>query len=276
MKIFFKLLFSFSFVITLPLLASEVLATVNGYDITQEEVNEFVVKSIPGATYKDLNKVQKKTVVNQMIERRLVLEDAKIIHIEKSAEYQQALEKVKDKLMLDFWMKQKVEEINITNEESKRYYLENSEKFIRPASVKVRHILVTTEEEAVAIISKLKNSKNLENDFIKLAKSESTGPSASNGGELAWFRYEEMVPEFSSSAFSIKVGTITTKPVKTQFGYHIIYLEDKKNKGLIPYEDIKPTIIKTLRLKRFKVKLEELYKSMIKKANITKNKSYLL
>jgi len=276
MKIFFRLLLVFSFVITLPLLASEVLATVNGYDITEEEANIFIAKSIPGATYKDLDKVQKKIVVKQMIERRLVLEDAKKIHIEKSTGYQQALEKAKDKLMLDFWMKQKVEEINITKEEVKRYYLENSEKFIRPASVKVRHILVTTKEEAVAIISKLKNSKNLKNDFIELAKSESTGPSASNGGELDWFMYEQMVPEFSEAAFSIRVGTITTKPVQTQFGYHIIYLEDKKNKGLIPYEDIKPTIIKTLRLKRFKVKLEELYKSMRKRANITKNKSYLL
>ncbi len=276
MKIFFRLLLVFSFVITLPLLASEVLATVNGYDITEEEVNAFVVKSIPGANYKDLDKVQKKTVVEQMIERRLVLEDAKKIHIEKSSGYQQALEKAKEKLMLDFWMKKKVEEINITKEEVKRYYLENSEKFIRPAAVKVRHILVTTKEEAVAIISKLKNSKNLKNDFIELAKSESTGPSASNGGELAWFMYEQMVPEFSEAAFSIKVGTITTKPVQTQFGYHIIYLEDKRNKGLIPYEDIKPTIIKTLRLDRFKVKLEELRKSMRKRANITKNKSYLL
>jgi len=269
MRIFFKLFINLTLVTLIQVTASEVLATVNGYEITQEDVNAFVVQSVPGATYENLNKIQKKTVINQMIERRLALEDAKKNHIEKSEAYQKALQKVEEKLMLDFWMKKQVEEINITKKESKQYYFEHRKKFLQPASVKVRHILLATEEEALIVISELMNSKNLKKDFIKLAKSESTGPSAENGGELDWFVIDEMLPEFSEAAFRLQKGTITKRPVKTQFGYHVIYLEDKRERGVLPYKKVEEGIIKLLRLKKFKIKLENLRKKMKKTAKIS-------
>jgi len=268
MKIILRLFFFlFSFTI-IPLLASETLATVNGSDITKEEVNEFVVRSIPGMTYDSLNKAQQKGVVNKMIERKLFLEDAQKIHIEKNPEYQKALKKLKENLLLDFWMKIKVEEIEISDKKAKESYYENIKQITQPASVKVRHILVTTEEEAQALIQKLNKSKKLKYSFIKLAKSESTGPSAANGGELDWFVYEQMVPEFSEAAFALEKGTITKKPVQTQFGYHIIYLENKKEKTIISYEKVKPKIVQGLRIDRFKIKLENLSKKMKETAKI--------
>ena len=268
MRILFRLFFFLSSFVILSLSASEILATVNDSNITKEEVNEFVIRSIPGMTYDSLNKAQQKGVVTKMIERRLFLEDAKKIHIENNPDYQKALKKLQENLLLDFWMKIKVEEIEISEKKAKESYYENIKKITQPASVKVRHILVTTEEEALQIIAKLKKSKHLKRTFIELAKSESTGPSAVNGGELDWFVYEQMVPEFSEAAFALQKGTITETPVQTQFGYHVIYLENKKEKTIVPYEKVKPKIVQDLRIDRFKIKLENLSKKMKETAKI--------
>ena len=268
MRILFRLFFFLSSFVILSLSASEILATVNDSNITKEEVNEFVIRSIPGMTYDSLNKAQQKGVVTKMIERRLFLEDAKKIHIENNPDYQKALKKLQENLLLDFWMKIKVEEIEISEKKAKESYYENIKKITQPASVKVRHILVTSEEEALQIIAKLKKSKHLKRMFIELAKSESTGPSAVNGGELDWFVYEQMVPEFSEAAFALQKGTITETPVQTQFGYHVIYLENKKEKTIVPYEKVKPKIVQDLRIDRFKIKLENLSKKMKETAKI--------
>ncbi|SFV69965.1 Foldase protein PrsA precursor [hydrothermal vent metagenome] len=270
MKIILKLFMMFyTLFLSQSLIASEVVATVNGSDITQKDVNDFVVSSIPGASFSALTYEQQKGVINQMINRKLFLEDAKKMNIASRPEFIKELEKEKENLMLDFWMKDKVEEIAISDRDAKIYYRDNIQKFNRPASVKVRHILLASEAEARDIIQRLKRSNNLKKDFISLAKEKSTGPSAVNGGELDWFIKEQMVPEFSEAAFSLQKGKITTQPVKTQFGYHVIYLEDKKEQRLIPFEMVKSDIINVLRRLKFKAKLERLSKKMKKTAIIT-------
>lgn len=270
MKHIYKMIILMFSLIPMTLLASEIVATVNGSEITQQDVNEFVVASIPGASFDKLNETQKKSVVNKMIARKLFLEDAKKIHIDKNPAFIVALQKMKENLMLDYWMKKKVEEIFISDEEAKTYYQKNKKKFYRSASVKVRHILVATEAEAVTIINELENYKgNLKEKFIELARTKSTGPSAVHGGELDWFIKEQMVPEFSTAAFLLQKNTITKQPVQTQFGYHVIYLEDKKEQGYIPFENVKADIVKSLRLVQFKTKLDNLSEKLKKTAKIT-------
>ena len=257
-------------IVNMSLMASEVVATVNGEEISQEDVNAFVVASIPGANFDVLNETQKKSVVNQMVERKLFLEDAKKIKIDNNPDFITALQKLKENLMLDYWMKKQVEEIVISDEEAKRYYGKNINKFNNPASVKVRHILLSTEVEAVKIITELGSSKGaLKEKFIELARTKSTGPSAVNGGALDWFIKEQMVPEFSTAAFLLEKGRITMKPIKTQFGYHVIYLEDKKEKGYVSFEKVKADIVKSLRLLQFKTKLSKLSENLKKTAKIT-------
>jgi len=270
MKRIYKLTVLMFSLIPITLLASEIVATVNGAEITQQDVNDFVVTSIPGASFDMLNQTQKKSVVNKMIARKLFLEDAKRIHIDNNPEFMVSLQKMKENLMLDYWMKQKVEEISISDKEAKAYYQKNKKKFYRPASVKVRHILVATKAEAIAIINQLENyNSNLKEEFIELARRKSTGPSAVHGGELDWFIREQMVPEFSTAAFLLQKGSITTQPVQTQFGYHVIYLEDKKEQGYIPFEKVKADIVKSLRLVQFKTKLDKLSEKLKKTAKIT-------
>jgi parvulin-like peptidyl-prolyl isomerase len=152
----------------------------------------------------------------------------------------------------------------------KKYYDENKEEFNEKASVHARHILVKTEEEAQSIISELKDFKgrSLKDKFIELAKSKSTGPSGSNGGDLGYFAQGQMVPEFNDKAFSMKPGTITLTPVKTQFGYHIIYIEDKKPETTKSFTEVKNIISNRLKLEKAKSIILDKMKELEKKAVI--------
>ena len=254
---------------TANLWASEIVALVNGKEISQQDVNNFVLTNMPGAHFSFLSEEEKESILEQMINRKLFAEEAKRLRIENSLEFQIALEKAKDKLLVDYWMKEKAEEIVVSEKKAKKYYEDNLDKFYRDASVKVRHILVETKLEANEIIDELLvDKKVLKETFSRLAKLKSTGPSAVNGGELDWFIQEQMVSEFSDAAFFLNVGSITKDPVHTQFGYHVIYLEDKKNKGVAPFEDIKQDIVKSLKVLEFKEELEKMSKKMRKTAKI--------
>jgi parvulin-like peptidyl-prolyl isomerase len=254
---------------TVNLWASEIVAVVNGKEISQQDVKNFIITNMPGAHYNFLSEDEKKSILNQMIDRKLFAEEAKRRNIESNLEFQIALEKAKDKLLVDYWMKEKAEEIVISDKEAREYYQNNLDKFYKDASVKVRHILVKTKAEANAIIDELMmNRSELKETFIRLAKEKSIGPSAVNGGELDWFIQEQMVPEFSDAAFSLEERTITTEPVLTQFGYHVIYLEEKKEKGIAPFEDVKQEIVKTLKVLQFKKELENMSEKMRKTAKI--------
>ena len=269
MKIMIKsvlLIFSLG---SVGLWASEIVAVVDGKEISQKDLNNFVITNMPGAHYSFLSEDEKKSILEQMIDRKLFAQEAKRLHVEENSEFKKALEKAKDKLLVDYWMKEKAEEITISDKEAKAYYKNNLDKFYRDAAVKVRHILVPTKAEANDILDELMMNKAvLKETFVRLAKTRSTGPSAVNGGELDWFIQDQMVPEFSDAAFALTIGEITKEPILTQFGYHIIYLEDKKEAGTAPFEEAKPTIIKTLKVFQFKKELENISEKMRKTAKI--------
>lgn len=117
-----------------------------------------------------------------------------------------------------------------------------------------RHILVKTAEEAKKLIEDLKNGA----DFEVLARDHSTGPSASNGGDLGYFTEGDMVPEFSKAAFSMKVGDVSSEPVQTQFGYHIIKIEDERERAKPTFDEMKGQIEQQLRQGVIREKIMEL------------------
>jgi len=120
--------------------------------------------------------------------------------------------------------------------------------------VKARHILLETEEDARAVIEELTKG----GDFAKLASEKSTGPSASSGGDLGWFADGQMVPAFSQAAFALNPGEITTDPVKTQFGYHVILVEDRKPGEAPPFEQARQQLASDMSQKVLLKKLEGL------------------
>jgi len=114
--------------------------------------------------------------------------------------------------------------------------------------VKARHILVKTKKEAMAVIAELKGGA----DFAKVAKAKSTGPSSRSGGDLGYFGFKQMVPPFSKAAFALKPGDYTTEPVKTQFGWHVIKVEDRRMAGAANFEQASQKIRQELRQKAYK------------------------
>ena len=104
-----------------------------------------------------------------------------------------------------------------------------------------RHILVDSEAECLDLKARILAGE----DFAELAKKHSTGPSGPQGGDLGYFGQGQMVPEFSKAAFALKVGEVS-QPVKTQFGWHIIKVEDRRDSSLPPFEELKPRIVEHL------------------------------
>ncbi|RRS30965.1 MAG: peptidylprolyl isomerase [Epsilonproteobacteria bacterium (ex Lamellibrachia satsuma)] len=251
-------------------IASDILVTVNGKNITKQDAEVFVSSSAPNMHFSQLNKTQQDMIKERLIEKVLFTELAKKEGIDKKPEFIRNMEKIKEELLVNMWMKMQMDNAVVSDSEAKEFYDKNSKKFMQKASVHARHILVKTEKEAKDIINKLRALKGeaLKAKFIALAKSESTGPSAPKGGDLGNFSKGQMVPEFSTAVWGLKVGEITKEPVKTQFGYHVIYLEDKTEAKPIPYEQVKEKIIASLKQKQFGTKMTEIAKELKSKAKI--------
>ncbi len=263
----------FNFLILLALfsltLFAEIIASINHKNVTREDVDYFLIKSIPGTKYELMSAMDKRKVVNQLVDRVLYLDVAKREHIEEDSEYQQILKRESENLMLTVWMKRRAERIPVSDAEVREYYNTHPHEFRQVAAASARHILVQTLSEARDIISQLEKSKNLEKRFIALAKQKSTGPSSINGGDLGWFNHDQMVKEFSDAAMQLNVGEISRVPVKTHFGYHIIYLTAKRPAGKIELEKVQKTIKKVIRAKKFKKYLEQLREKLKKSAKIS-------
>ncbi|MEC8467489.1 MAG: peptidylprolyl isomerase [Pseudomonadota bacterium] len=198
-----------------------VLATVNGSPIIEEDVNAALA-TIPANLVQGREAAIKGSIVDQLITRELVLQDADNKNILSNPEFKKLHEDMVRNMAYEFTLQNAAKEAT-TEEALKAAYEKNKEQY-NFQSVKARHILVKTEDEAKAIITELENGA----DFAKLAQKKSTGPSGQNGGDLGWFKANDMVPEFSKAAFSLADGSFSKEPVQTQFGWHVILREDSK------------------------------------------------
>ena len=252
--------------LTSTLAQAQTLVTVNGVSISQNQVDTALMNATQGRLDQiptDKQAEFRKQVLQQLIAKELVYGDAKKIGVLKtkefSDEYKKVQENVKKELAIQLWQKQQLDAVKVSNKELKSYYDTNKEEFNEKESVHARHILVENDGDAKAIISELKSLKGdkLQSKFIELAKTKSTGPSGPKGGDLGFFAQGQMVPEFNAEVFSMKVGTITKEPVKTQFGYHVIYLEEKKAGKTRGYTEVKSFIEQRLKMEKFKVVMQD-------------------
>ncbi|MCF6206251.1 MAG: peptidylprolyl isomerase [Sulfurovum sp.] len=257
-------------VMATSVVASDILVTVNGKNITKQDAEAFVSATAPNAHYEQLKPEQKALVKKTLVEKALFSELAKKEGIDKTPEFKRNMQKIGDELAVNMWMKKQMDNTVVSDSEAKAFYDKNKEKFIMPETVHARHILVKSEKEAQDIIKQLKGLKGdkLKAKFIELAKAKSTGPSGPKGGDLGNFKKGQMVPEFSKAVWALKPGEITTKPVKTQFGYHVIYLEEKTKPQPVPYEAVKAKIVQTLKQQEFAKKIAGIAKELTAKAKI--------
>jgi parvulin-like peptidyl-prolyl isomerase len=267
-----KLLLSTLLSTTLALsLQANTVATVNGEQITEDDLN-MILRQAPNAPqFAQLEKEMQGKVVEQAVSRKLLIQNALKEGIEKHPEFQKALEMIRKNIALEIWMKTSVDEISISEKEAKAFYQENLQTLTRPKGAHAYHILLKTEEEAKKIIAELKNSKALKADFTAAAVKHSTGPSASKGGDLGTFGEGQMVKPFSDAAFALKAGEMTMTPVKTQFGYHIIFVEEQNAGGTVPYAEVKTQMNEGAKMQKFKTMLEAKVEKLKKSAKITVN-----
>ncbi|MFT7003613.1 MAG: peptidyl-prolyl cis-trans isomerase C [Sulfurimonas sp.] len=262
--------------ITSTLVSAATLITVNGTQITQEDVDTALMNATQGR----FNQVPpakqaefRKQVLEQLIAKELVFEDAKKTGVLKTkdfvTEYAKVQKRVEKELAIQVWQKLQLDKVEVSNKELKNYYDKNKEEFNEKETVHARHILVKTEAEATDIVKSLKSLKGqaLKAKVIELAKAKSTGPSGPKGGDLGFFAQGQMVPEFDDKVFTMQVGTVT-EPVKTQFGYHVIYLEAKKAKKTLAFTEVKSFIEQRLKMEQFKVVMQKKMLELKNKATI--------
>jgi len=270
-----KFLFTLLFAATVS--AAQTLVTVNGAAITQEDVDSALMNATQGRFNQvpaDKQAEFRQQVLQQLIGTELVYDDAKKTGVidskEFKDEYVKVQERVKKQLAIQVWQKQQLDKIKVSDKELKNYYNKNKEEFNEKESVHARHILVKTEAEAKKIILELKplSGKALKDKFIELAKTKSTGPSGPKGGDLGFFTQGQMVPAFNDTVFKMKVGTVTKTPVSTQFGFHVIYLEEKKNSSLRKFSEVKTVIDQRLKMEKFKSVMKTKMEDLQKKATI--------
>lgn len=270
-----KLLYTILFAATLS--SGQTLVTVNGAAITQEDVDSALMNATQGRFNQvpaDKQAEFRQQVLQQLIGTELVYGDAKKTGVldskEFNDEYAKVQERVKKQLAIQVWQKQQLDKVKVSDKELKSYYDKNKEEFNEKESVHARHILVKTEDEAKKIILELKtlSGKALKDRFIELAKTKSTGPSGPKGGDLGFFTQGQMVPAFNDTVFKMKVGTITKTPVSTQFGFHVIYLEEKKKSTLRKFSEVKTVIDQRLKMEKFKSVMAAKMEDLQKKATI--------
>lgn len=244
----------------------KVYAVVNGENITATDI--AVALRDPRVKFETLQEAQKKQILSGVVEQKILAQKAFKSGIVDSATFKKELEKVKQNLAYQMWVRDLSTTVKVTDAEVKAYYETNKAKYVAPMELKASHILLKTEAEAVAVIKTLSSEKDKKVAFTKLAKEKSTGPSGSNGGELGWFTQEKMLPEFSAAAAKLKVGTITAKSVQTQYGFHVIYLDDKKAPSTLEFDKIKAKLKQELLQTKFVSKIQKIAADLKKKSKI--------
>ncbi len=243
----------------------KVLAEVNGKAITVGDFNAEMENLPPYVRPMAQTPDGKKELLNRMIVRELVLEQAKKDGIDKSKEVAARLEEVKKLVIVEAYVRKKIEgDIKVSDDEMKKFYDQNKDKFKSGEQVRASHILVKSEKEAQDVLAQLKKGASFED----LAKKYSKDASAVKGGDLGWFPRGAMVPAFEKAAFSLKEGEISDI-VQTPFGFHIIKVTGKRPAGVRTFDEVKDQIRAALMPAKQQEALQQLQDNLKKNAKIS-------
>src|SRR5437899_8029433 len=212
-----------------------VLAKVNGAEIRQSDVTLAEEELAPSLAQMD-PATKKDNVLSFLIDLRIVAKAAEDKKLENTDDFKKRLAFTRSRLLMDSLLATEGKAAT-TDDAMKKVYEDASKQITGEQEVHARHILVETEDEAKAVADELKKGA----DFAELAKKKSKDPGASDGGDLGFFTKDQMVPEFSTVAFSLEPGKISD-PVKSQFGWHIIKVEEKRKRKAPDFEQVKTQI----------------------------------
>ena len=231
---------------------TNIVATVDGKPIFLSEIIRMAQR-LP----EQYRKMSLETVYPSLLTRAI---DSKLVTIEgrrskfsEDPDVKKRLREVEDQIISEIFLTKTIGS-QVTEKALKKIYSETKSEMASGDQIKARHILLESEEKAAEIIKKLQAG----GEFAKLASEYSTGPSAASGGDLGWFGEGQMVPEFSKAAFALNPGDIVTKPVKTQFGWHIILVEDRKVSAPPSFDEAKEQLASNMSQRLLKQLIETL------------------
>jgi peptidyl-prolyl cis-trans isomerase C len=210
----------------------KIVARVNGTDIKASDV--AIAEEDIGANLSQVPpESRREYLTSYLTDMTLVSKAAEARKLADSDAFRQRLAYYRSKILMDLLLQSEAKAA-VSDGAMHQLYDEAARQMAGQQEVHARHILVKTEEEAKAIIAELKNGA----DFAELARQKSTDPGASEGGDLGYFPKDEMVPEFADAAFKLEKGQIS-EPVHTRFGWHIIKLEDKRERQVPPFDQVR-------------------------------------
>jgi peptidyl-prolyl cis-trans isomerase C len=232
-----------------------VVARVDGIELHRSDIEAERQTLPPQAQQMPLDKIYP-ALLDRLVNNTLITEAGRKQHLDQDPEVQRQLKQAEDQLIERAYLTRAIEQATTPAALQARYQSWVKEQ--KPEEeVHARHILVKTEDEAKSIIAQLEKGA----DFAALAKKYSTDPGGAGGGDLGWFSRTEMVPEFADAAFATPKGQFTKTPVKTQFGWHVILVLDRRTKPVPSFAESEQQMRNLIARDVVTAKLAELHKN---------------
>lgn len=241
-------------------MSKEVLATVAGREITQQEFDAFLA-SVPKEQQAYISNPKfREHCLDQLTSLHMFAQMGEDLNLDETEDFKKAYENAKRDILAQMAMRETLKDVTVTEEELKTFYDQNQQQFKKGETVNAKHILTDSEEKCHDILEEIVKG---EKTFEDAAKEFSTCPSKERGGDLGEFGKGQMVKEFEDAAFFAEIGHVVG-PVKTQFGYHLIKVEKKNEASVVSFEQIKENLRTNLLQQKqstaYNQKVEELKK----------------
>lgn len=238
-----------------PALAApdDVVARVDGTAITEAEV-DMAVEMYADQLAQVPEDQRRPMIVDALVDMHIVAAAARKEGLADSDLHKRRMEFLTNQALRTAYLQKNVQDA-VTDEELKARYEKDIAGYTPPEEVHAAHILVATEDEAKAVLADIAAGK----DFAAIAKEKSTDPgSKENGGDLGFFTKGQMVPEFETEAFALPVGEVSKTPVKTQFGFHVIKVIEKRTQPVPTFEAVREQIVPAVQREKFEALMASL------------------
>ncbi len=235
--------------------AATTVATVNGKKLSSDLYDTFVEAVTGGQMQQPLTDEQKTQFVDQLVNMTLAAQAAEKDGLQKDAKVAARIDLLRTQILAEAASDKYMKSHPVSESELKAEY--DAQVAQMPKEYKARHILVDKKETAESIIRELQAG----GDFSKLAKEESKDSSAQSGGDLGWFNPQSMVKPFADAVVALEKGKYTTTPVQSEFGFHVIILDDVRSPEAPKFDDVKPQVEMFVQRKKLQEYLDGLRKT---------------
>jgi peptidyl-prolyl cis-trans isomerase C len=230
------------------------VAVVNGKSLTKSEFDLYV-ENVGKQSKREITDAEKTQLLDQFISMKLAADAAEKEGISKDAKVKDQLQLARMNVIVDAGLQKWLEAHPVTDEELRPEY--DAQVAQMPREYHARHILVDDQAKAEKITKDLKAG----GDFAKLAEKNSKDPSGKQGGDLGWFTLDSMVKPFADAVAALQPGQMTEQPVQSQFGWHVIKLEESRATAAPPFEEVKDRVKVFVQRKKLQAYLDDLRKN---------------